>query len=187
MKRSRKWLAAILGCALLLGTAAYAAGTYSKSITVDYLDIKLQVNGQAVIPRDVDGKEVDPFAYEGTTYLPVRAVSQALGKVVSWDQQTKTVIVEEPETEYAGTWNVVKISNDGANLPGDDLFFSFQLKEDGTGIMTVKSGDSFDVTWKGEDGAILVTDEYGSNNIEGTVEGNLMVVNHEGLIVTLKK
>ncbi len=187
MKKRMKWVLAVLCCALLFGTAAYAAGTYSKTITVDYLDIKLQVSGQAITPKDVNGKVVDPFAYEGTTYLPVRAVSQALGKTVSWDQATKTVMVEEPAPGYAGTWRVVRISNEGVDMPLDDLYFSFELQEGGTGTMTVKSGESFDVTGKGDNGAILVSDEFGHNNIEGTVEGSVMVVNHEGLIVTLKK
>ena len=187
MKNRRKWLAAVLCCALALGTVAYAAGTYTKTITVDYLDIKLQVNGQGVTPKDVNGKVVDPFAYEGTTYLPVRAVSQALGKTVSWDQNTKTVIVEDPAPGYVGTWKTVKISNEGVNMPIKDLAFSFRLEDGGKGTMTVSSGESFGVTWKGENGAILVSDEFGHNHIEGTVEGTVMVVNHEGLIVTMKK
>ena len=185
MKKHVKWMTALVCCALMLGTAAFAAGVYSKTIKVDYLNIQLQVNGRSVTPRDVDGNVVDPFAYNGTTYLPIRAVSEALDKTVDWDQKTKTVIVKEKDASYTGTWRVTKISNEGVDLPIADLYFSLQLQNGGKGTMTVKSGESFGVSWKGENGALLVVDEYGHNNIEGTVAGNIMVVNHEGLVVTL--
>ena len=49
----------------------------------------------------VDGKELktdkEPFIYEGTTYLPVRAVGEAVGKNVTWDAASKTVILGETE------------------------------------------------------------------------------------------
>ena len=68
---------------------------------VDYLDIKLVVDGKEVTPKDVNGKVVEPFAYNGTTYLPVRAVGEALGKTVRWDGETKTVhLGEMPQGTY---------------------------------------------------------------------------------------
>ncbi len=33
------------------------------------------------------------FIYDGTTYLPVRAVSEAVGKAVSWDGRTSSVFI----------------------------------------------------------------------------------------------
>lgn len=73
-----------------------------KTIEVDYLDIKLVVNGKEVTPKDVNGNVVEPFAYNGTTYLPVRAVGEALGKTVRWDGETKTVHLGEtlPQATY---------------------------------------------------------------------------------------
>lgn len=38
---------------------------------------------------------VEPFTVNGTTYLPVRAIGEALGKDVKWDGETKTVYVGE--------------------------------------------------------------------------------------------
>ena len=38
---------------------------------------------------------MEPFIYNGTTYLPVRAVGEALGKQVGWDGKTKTVYIGE--------------------------------------------------------------------------------------------
>lgn len=75
--------------------------TGKQTIDVDYLDIKLVVNGKEVTPKDVNGNVVEPFAYNGTTYLPVRAVGEALGKSVRWDGETKTVHLGElPQATY---------------------------------------------------------------------------------------
>lgn len=75
--------------------------TGKQTIDVDYLDIKLVVNGKEVTPKDVNGNVVEPFAYQGTTYLPVRAVGEALGKTVRWDGETKTVHLGElPQATY---------------------------------------------------------------------------------------
>ena len=87
----------LVAALLLGGTALAIVGT--KNITVTYRDIKLVVDGKEVIPRDVNGNVVEPFIYEGTTYLPIRAISQALGKPVDWDNPTSTVYVgEKPDT-----------------------------------------------------------------------------------------
>ena len=43
--------------------------------------------------RDANGKSVETFAYNGTTYVPLRAVSQSLGKDVSYDGKTQRVYI----------------------------------------------------------------------------------------------
>ena len=66
-------------------------------VPVNYNDIKVTVDGEEL------KTDKEPFIYEGTTYLPVRAVAEAVGKEVGWDSATKTVtltsIKQEPEEE----------------------------------------------------------------------------------------
>lgn len=90
MKKKRRVLAAVLCCALTLVTVAYATNA-TKTIQAAYMNIKLVVDGVPITPKDSNGSTVEPFIYNGTTYLPVRAVGEALGKQVSWDGETKTV------------------------------------------------------------------------------------------------
>ena len=105
MKKTIRVLALVLCCALAAATVAYAAGTYTtKNLTAYYWGIKLNINGSAVVPKDANGKVVDPFIVDGTTYLPVRAVSQALGKAVSWNDDTKTVTITNPHQQYWGAY-----------------------------------------------------------------------------------
>jgi hypothetical protein len=73
----------------LIGTAL--ASGQLKSINVAQGGIKLFVDGKLVKPTDADGNVVEPFIYEGTTYLPLRALSNALTnyqKPVQWDSAT---------------------------------------------------------------------------------------------------
>lgn len=95
----QKWvhrMGALALCgALLGGTAALAAGVTYKTIQVLYNDISLVVDGVPVTPKDANGVEVEPFVYNGTTYLPVRAVGEAIGKQVTWDGNTQTVYIGE--------------------------------------------------------------------------------------------
>jgi hypothetical protein len=68
----------------------------------------LVVNGQEVTPRDVQGNVVEPFIFEGTTFLPVRAVAEALGQEVNWDGATNTVYIEDTAATgqtLVGEWN----------------------------------------------------------------------------------
>lgn len=73
----------------LIGTAAATVG--SQTATVDYNDIKVTLDGVPVELVDANGAPAEPFAIDGTTYLPVRAVANALGLGVDWDQATQTV------------------------------------------------------------------------------------------------
>lgn len=93
----KKRLVFILVGVLLLSSAIFAA-SFRKNITVDYMGIKLVVDGKEVIMgNDMAGNKIEPFAYEGTTYLPVRALAEALGKTVQWDEATNTVFIGDGE------------------------------------------------------------------------------------------
>lgn len=86
-----KRLSALLLCLTLCGGTALAANTVYRTITVQYDNIKLVIDGVEITPKDADGLTVEPFIYNGTTYLPVRAVGNAIGKQVTWDGESKTV------------------------------------------------------------------------------------------------
>jgi len=60
---------------------------------------KIYVNGVKLDPKDANGKSVPPVNYNGSLYVPVRAISEALSKEVSWDDSTKTVIIKSKESK----------------------------------------------------------------------------------------
>ena len=95
-KRIQGVFIGILIYSLILGCVSVAANL-QKEIDITYRDIKLRIDGDEVIPRNAVGTVVEPFIYDGTTYLPVRAVSEALGRNVNWDGETSTVIIKDKE------------------------------------------------------------------------------------------
>lgn len=105
----------------MLATAVPAtAAQITKSISVAYNNIKIVVDGQQVSTD----KNNEPFIYNGTTYLPIRAVGQAVGKQVTWDGNTNTVYLGDspvasgeqylvdvcPPYEGGRTYDTVKMS-----------------------------------------------------------------------------
>jgi hypothetical protein len=83
----------LLASLLFMGSLTAFAAT--QSIQVSFDNIKINIDGKTILPKDANGNTVEPFIYNGTTYLPVRAVGDALGKTVSWDPATKTVYLSE--------------------------------------------------------------------------------------------
>ncbi len=83
---------------VVLTTTSVYAKKGTEKITVSYMDIQVMLNGYLLDLKDAKGNAVEPFVYNGTTYLPVRNVAEALEIPVEWDSQTATVILgEKPE------------------------------------------------------------------------------------------
>jgi len=69
---------------------ALAAST-NRQLNAMFNNIKIVVDGTLITPKDSNGKAIEPFIVDGTTYLPVRAVADAVGKEVYWDGPNYTV------------------------------------------------------------------------------------------------
>ena len=78
---------------MLLGTIAFAVN--GRKITATYGGITIYLNGQKQVATDVNGKTVEPLIYQGTTYVPIRAVSEWLGKTVTWQGSTSSVLIND--------------------------------------------------------------------------------------------
>jgi len=94
--RFQGFIAGLLVVLLLLPLGMALASpdaTVTRTISVAYRNIQIVVNGERITPRDAQGRIVEPFIFNGTTFLPVRAVSEALGKTVDWDGPTSTVYI----------------------------------------------------------------------------------------------
>lgn len=88
----RNWKSFVLGMVVMaiissfcIPAVAAAAGGLTTLNDVMVGGIKIVVDGQELHPTDVNGKAVNSMIYNGTTYLPVRALASALGKAVYWD------------------------------------------------------------------------------------------------------
>ncbi len=75
-------------------TAPASATAALKQIQVAMGGIRIYLDGQLQTPKDVNGNRVEPILYNGTTYLPVRALTGMLtDKAVDWDGASKSVYI----------------------------------------------------------------------------------------------
>ncbi len=95
---------------MIAGSSVFAiTGAVQK--TLEYNDIKITLNGQEISPTDANGAYVEPFTIDGTTYLPVRAIGNALGLSVNWDDETKTVVLGKDNSGSQASGTVVYDKN----------------------------------------------------------------------------
>lgn len=85
-------LSAVFVCGVCVG--AGASGTSQKITATLEPGITVTIDGVPQQFFDANGKRVYPIAYEGSTYLPLRAVCQDVaGFKVGWDQATRTAAI----------------------------------------------------------------------------------------------
>lgn len=137
-------LGLIIG-ALLVPTVFATVGTITKEVS--YNDIKINLNGNIIEPKDANGNEVEPFIIEGTTYLPVRAVGDALGLNVEWDGANKTVMLTDSSKTSSETGTVVyergdiKITYMGIEYGDYSTDFKFLIENNSNVGVTVQARD----------------------------------------------
>lgn len=84
----------------------------NQTITVNLNeDIKIYYNGEVQTFKDVNGKVVYPLSYQGTTYLPVRAISNLYDADIDWISETSTVVINKDMDETPFNWEGKFVSN----------------------------------------------------------------------------
>lgn len=87
MKKELKgFLIGVIMTVLLSSSIAMAAGV-AQNIEVVFNSVNITVNGQKVA--------ADNILYNGTTYVPLRAVAQMFDKVVGWEANTNTASIND--------------------------------------------------------------------------------------------
>ena len=129
MKKTLKgYLLGLLTATVLVGGVTYAANTTTLYDVVTN-GVKIVIDGKKINPTDANGKAVEPIIYNGTTYLPVRAVADALGKAVYWDGRNYTVYLGQMDGELE--YPTEELSTDG-NI-GDDYWYDTSDLKDNLG------------------------------------------------------
>ena len=108
----KKRIPAIILMFALFLTTSYAANTYRKTITVTS-GVNVEFNNGAIDMTDANGKPVEAFIYNGTTYVPIRAVSNAFGADIGYDRNTQTISIYDDFSEVAA------VAHDMSNILSD--------------------------------------------------------------------
>lgn len=99
-KRMKKTQAYLLSAALLTGTfachtSALGATPATARLSPQY---RIVVDNVEQTFYSASGSEMHPLVYNGSTYLPLRAIGELMGKNVNWDQTTQTVSIAGVQT-----------------------------------------------------------------------------------------
>lgn len=90
-----KRICCIILCVLLttstFGTVSAKWGTENAKVL--FQDIKISVDNNVLKP------DTEPFIYQGRTYIPARALAEAMGGVVTWDEKNSTVSIYDLRSE----------------------------------------------------------------------------------------
>lgn len=174
--------------------SVFINGTPEKAEKGDVVNV--YINGEKIMPMDVNGNVVNPILKDGTTYLPLRAISEAFNKEVSWEQETHTVILTTPPVktfEEGKTYAFVnKASGKAISLTDKGLeltrFYHYDFQgfkitptdKEGYYYITASNGKNFDVNGNSKNpGATIITYNAGTADnqkfcLEKTEDGYLI-------------
>jgi hypothetical protein len=130
-----------LSIGLILGGVLFSgmsnAAPIETNLKAVYNNIKIIVDGNVLTPTDSDGSIVEPFIVDGTTYLPIRAVANAVGKEVRWEPSTNTVHLGIPPI-------IEEIPKVPDKVVGMDTLQVFQSDNNNTSYFTNKNVSNTD-------------------------------------------
>lgn len=115
----KKIITLILSVVLVVAlcTPALAAGL-TRQISATY-GIKLEFNEQSATLTDAAGNTVAPFIYDGTTYVPIRAVANLFDAEIGYDAENYCAYIYDERAEACALVNrmrsVVSDCHDFAN------------------------------------------------------------------------
>ncbi len=154
--------------ALVVAMAMLMAAVPGFAADPVYMGISVVIDGEKLVPTDVNGNSTEPFAIDGTTYLPIRAVAAALGLDVDWDGETRTVVIGKAGSPVLG--DQINITIDGAAFTAKDVNGTvvYPVAIEGSVYIPVRGvAEAFDkkVDWDGETKTVVITTPAQSNEL----------------------
>ena len=137
MKNMKQVLLGLVIGIAFMSVGDLSAASVAKNIEVFYNNIRIFIDGDEVKP------EQEPFVYEGTTYVPLRFVSSALGKEVKWNAQDVAVYIgKQPEGDFVWLENMKTHTSATSGISNWEKVTSFRSNMDKTYIHGLYGGHS---------------------------------------------
>ncbi len=125
MRKVRNLVVSAVCILMMAPVLVYAGGSIESHIEAYVNYVNLVVDGEHI--------DADTIIYESTTYVPIRAVAEFLGKEVSWDEDTKTASIEDypfllvDEAMVEGEWESVDYVDNFGEFSADSVNYSGEL------------------------------------------------------------
>ena len=187
----------LVGAFILSGIVAVASDGLRTLENVKVGGIRIVIDGNEFTCTDANGVVVEPMIYNGTTYIPVRAVSTAFGKAVYWDGAESTVYLgkmdgklEKPTAKFENLTNIATSRNgfySVKNISDTDgkfynyAYFSAYKENDCCEYLLDGKYSKFKATifvkegsnWSGSESFKIIGDEEVLYNSDSDVEGGI--------------
>ena len=88
--------------------------------------VKIYFNGNLFVPTNINGEVVDVFIFNGTTYLPARAISNLFNAEINWDRNLNGVVINRNQIVYQEPGDDYYYIDDNGNhiyVPEDEIDF----------------------------------------------------------------
>ncbi len=166
----------VMGVACASGIAYARSGT--RTIDVEYNNIKVYKDNVLCDLKDSNGSTIEPFIFEGTTYMPVRGTANLADMQVTWDGATNSVYLWD-NLVPSGTFLMEvapPYNNEGSSyISSKGEYFEMAGERYSNGI-TLYSGKSALFNLNGKYSSIECTvGHLGSDNPDGTVVVSFIV------------
>ena len=112
-------------------------------------DIKVMLDGERI------AFDVQPQIIDERTMVPLRAIFEALGATVDWDQETQTVTAVKDDTKIALTIgkNVIYVNDKPIELDVAPLIIDERTL---VPVRAIAEGFGLDVGWDGENATVII-------------------------------
>ena len=95
----KKKVTLLIAAVLCIACVAVGAATVVKEIAAELRpDFTVVIDGVKRDFKTAEGKTVYPILYEGTTYLPIRAIGEIMDKKVYWYEDDKRIELKDDST-----------------------------------------------------------------------------------------
>ncbi len=192
---SKKFSITMMVLCLTIGLIAGAFAASNNEVISALLnrDITITYNGQVQSFADVNGTVVYPLSYNGTTYLPVRAVCNMVNVAVDYDSASNTVILGNASADGQPVYLVDK-ENSGTKEYNYIIDDPSMLKFSGSdATQEYKNGVVYEI-WNGF-GSAGITSDYCYFDVAGYSEVsftaaasdtkvNAMIVDQDGNVLS---
>ncbi len=110
MKKITVLMAGILFVAgIVVGTSA--AGIVQEVKSKIRPDFTVKIDGEVRTFKNANGEVVYPMLYDGTVYLPIRAIGEIMGKSVYWYEEDKLIELKDEKSTVTDADVIVPDNN----------------------------------------------------------------------------
>ena len=104
MSKNYKKLCFVLGLSTVFSAGIVDAANYTTKLNATYKNIRVSYNGT------IKSIDKEPFAIDGSTYVPVRAIGELVGANVTWDGPNNLIKITSTASNTVPTDNSAQLT-----------------------------------------------------------------------------